>query len=70
MSNPLPPFLFTDEFAKCIRVKSVETVRRKIRTREIKASGRPARIPISELAKFGVSQEDAARILMEAKDKT
>lgn len=60
----LPPTLFTDEFARCVRL-DVETVRRKCRARIIKATGRPHRIPVSELAKFGVTAEDALRILSE-----
>ena len=58
----LPPTLFTDEFAKCVRLGE-ETIRRKCRARIIKARGRPYQIPISELAKFDVSPEQALRIL-------
>lgn len=55
----LPPLLTTQEFALCVR-HNVDVVRRKIRKRIISAKGRPAMIPPSELAKFGVAKEDAA----------
>ena len=60
--KPLPPTLFTGEFAQCVRL-GPETIRRRIRARIIKAYGRPSQIPVAELAKFGVSPEQAALIL-------
>lgn len=60
--KPLPPTLFVDEFAKCVRLGR-ETIRRKCRARIIKAHGRPYQIPISELSKFGVTPEQALQVL-------
>jgi hypothetical protein len=58
----LPLVLKTHEFAYLLRWDE-ETVRRMIRRRELKATGRPARIPVRELIKFGVTLEDAALAL-------
>lgn len=63
----LPPLLTTKEFALCVRL-CVDVVRRKIRSRQIQAKGRPAGIPPSELAKFGVAREDAALRLAMARE--
>ena len=67
MTLYLPPILTTKEFALCVRL-NVDVVRRKIRDRIISAKGRPAGIPPSELAKFGVSKEDAALRLSIARE--
>jgi hypothetical protein len=58
----LPAVLTTKEFAYLIRMHP-ETVREKIRRREIAARGRPARIANRELLKFGVTMAEAARAL-------
>ncbi len=50
----LPLVLTTSEFAFLVRMHP-ETVREKIRNREIVSRGRPARISNLELLKFGVS---------------
>lgn len=55
----LPLRLKVSEFAGLVRLCE-ETVRRKIRSREIRATGRPHMIPRAELEKFGVSLADAA----------
>ena len=55
----LPLRLKVSEFAGLVRLCD-ETVRRKIRSREIRATGRPHLIPRAELEKFGVSLADAA----------
>ena len=60
----LPPVLSTSEFAFLIR-ETPESVRRRIRDKEITAHGRPAKIPCRELLKFGVDLADAARLLHE-----
>lgn len=58
----LPSVLTSDEFAYLCRFTPAG-VRRMIRRREVKAFGRPARIPCRELEKFGVSLADAAELL-------
>lgn len=57
----LPLRLKVSEFAELVRLCH-ETVRRKIRSREIRATGRPHMIPRGELEKFGVSLVDAAEL--------
>ena len=58
----LPSVLTTEEFAYLVRYDP-ETVRCKIRKRQIKAFDRPARIPCRELLKFGVDLRGAAILL-------
>lgn len=58
----LPAVLTTREFAFLVRL-TPDTIREKIRQRQIKAHGRPAHIPNRELLRFGVSLHDAAQLL-------
>lgn len=58
----LPPTLYTDEFAKCVRLEPA-TIRKYIRGRVIKARGKPYLIPNTELSKFGVTPEQALQVL-------
>ena len=57
----LPLVLTTEEYAYLVR-QATETVRRRIRSGEIEAHGRPARIPSRELRKLGIDLDDAARV--------
>lgn len=56
----LPPCLTFEQFA-LLTQQHVKTVRRKARARIIRSYQR--RIPISELAKYGITPEDASRYL-------
>jgi hypothetical protein len=58
----LPPVLTPEQFAYLVQLKT-DTVRRKIRARNIVGKGNPIRIPVRELLKFGVNLDDAARAL-------
>lgn len=57
----LPLRLTVPEFASLVRLCD-ESIRRRIRSREIEAYGRPHLIPRRELEKFGVSIADAAEV--------
>lgn len=58
----LPAVLTVREFARVVRRKE-ETIRKAIRARRIKAFGPPYNIPNSELARYGVSADEALRVL-------
>lgn len=54
----------TEQAAKLLQLDP-ETVRRKIRSREIKAWGRPARIPVDFFVKLGISATTVDAVLGE-----
>lgn len=62
-SSMLHPLCTTFEFAQLIR-RDEETVKRKIRRREVTAIGRPALINVSEALRYGLTIEDARNLLI------
>lgn len=58
----LHPLCDTAEFGELVRLVPA-IVRKKIRAKKIKATGRPSLINISEAAKFGMSIDDCRALL-------
>ena len=61
--NTPPPALLTAAEFGCVIGRHPEVVRRMIRSRQIKAKGRPYQIPVRELERFGVNVADAGAVL-------